>query len=238
MTVTTLSGPVILGSADPVGRLDQQRVEGDAAAGSHPRAARSRESADVFSPSSGIQIMTITDPRVTAVPADGEVVTHASTRLVRALSPGSARSVTVALITLDNGRDRRRPNTFGPLGLAGLDAAITTAIAAAPDAIAVTGKPGSFAAGADLAQLVNADDSPLRSSRHLGTGSSAGSRPKRSPRSRSSTGSPWAAAWNWPCTAATGSSPPTPPHSGTASGVPRDFTRLERHTASPADLRT
>ena len=102
--------------------------------------------------------MTITDSRVTTEPTTTEVVTHASTRLVRLPSPRSALgTVTVAMITLDNGRDRNRPNTFGPFGLASLDAAISAAIDAAPDAIAITGKPFSFAAGADLAQLTDAD---------------------------------------------------------------------------------
>ncbi|HEX6969606.1 MAG TPA: 3-hydroxyacyl-CoA dehydrogenase NAD-binding domain-containing protein [Micromonosporaceae bacterium] len=55
-----------------------------------------------------------------------------------------------ALITLDNGFDHKKPNTFGPAGLASLDAAITEAIAAAPAFIAVTGKPYVFCVGADL----------------------------------------------------------------------------------------
>ena len=85
--------------------------------------------------------------------ARGEVVTQSFTRLVEVPSPGSAGgSIRVALITLDNGRDHTRPSTLGPLGLASLDAAISTAIEATPDAIAVTGKPFVFAVGADLSQ--------------------------------------------------------------------------------------
>jgi len=85
---------------------------------------------------------------------NNEVVTHALTRLIEVPSAGApGGSVRVALITLDNGRDHTRPNTFGPLGLASLDAAISTAIEAAPDAIAVTGKPFIFAVGADLSQF-------------------------------------------------------------------------------------
>jgi 3-hydroxyacyl-CoA dehydrogenase/enoyl-CoA hydratase/carnithine racemase len=88
-----------------------------------------------------------------------EVVTHALTRLVEVPSPGApGGSVRVALITLDNGRDHTRPNTFGPLGLASLDAAIGTAIDASPDAIAVTGKPFIFAVGADLSQVGSVAD--------------------------------------------------------------------------------
>ncbi len=85
--------------------------------------------------------------------ATAEVVTHAFTRIVEvpsAAAPGGSRRV--ALITLDNGRDHTRPSTLGPLGLESLDAAITTAVDAAPDAIAVTGKPFIFAVGADLSQ--------------------------------------------------------------------------------------
>ncbi len=56
----------------------------------------------------------------------------------------------VALITLDNGLDHTRPSTFGPQGLASLNAALDEAFAASPAAIAVTGKPFIFAVGADL----------------------------------------------------------------------------------------
>jgi len=85
---------------------------------------------------------------------NSEVVTHALTRLVDVPSAGApGGTVRVALITLDNGRDHTRPNTIGPLGLASLDAAISTAIEASPDAIAVTGKPYIFAVGADLSQF-------------------------------------------------------------------------------------
>jgi 3-hydroxyacyl-CoA dehydrogenase/enoyl-CoA hydratase/carnithine racemase len=75
-----------------------------------------------------------------------EVVTHAYTRVVRV--PGLARPV--AVITLDNGFDHTKPNTFGRAGLASLNAAFDAAVAADPAAIAVTGKPFIFAVGADL----------------------------------------------------------------------------------------
>ena len=96
------------------------------------------------------KLSTATDSAVTKP----EVVTRALTRLIEVPSAGApGGSVTVALITLDNGRDHTRPNSLGPLGLASLDAAISVAIAAGPDAIAVTGKPFIFAAGADISQL-------------------------------------------------------------------------------------
>ena len=92
---------------------------------------------------------TIEKPRAAA--DSTEVVTHALPRLLTVPSPGApGGTIRVALITLDNGRDHTRPSTLGPLGLASLDAAISTAIEARPDAIAVTGKPFIFAVGADL----------------------------------------------------------------------------------------
>ncbi|MFI6432946.1 3-hydroxyacyl-CoA dehydrogenase NAD-binding domain-containing protein [Rhodococcus oryzae] len=75
-----------------------------------------------------------------------EVVTNAFTKLVSV--PGIEGKV--ALITLDNGFDHTKPSSFGPGGLTALDAALDEAFAANPTAIAITGKPFIFAAGADL----------------------------------------------------------------------------------------
>ncbi|WP_285473332.1 3-hydroxyacyl-CoA dehydrogenase NAD-binding domain-containing protein [Actinoplanes sp. NBRC 101535] len=75
-----------------------------------------------------------------------EVVTRAIVRLVSV--PGLDKQA--ALITLDNGFDHKKPNSFGPAGLTSLDEAITTATAAAPAFIAVTGKPYIFCVGADI----------------------------------------------------------------------------------------
>jgi len=83
--------------------------------------------------------------------APEEVVTQALVREVN-LSAFGAKGV-LALITLDNALDHNRPNTFGPQSLLALDAAITAAIASKPSAIAITGKPFIFAAGADLSAL-------------------------------------------------------------------------------------
>jgi len=59
-----------------------------------------------------------------------------------------------ALITLDNGFDHTKPNTFGPGGLVQLGQAIDTVEAAAKlgeiVGVGVTGKPFIFAVGADL----------------------------------------------------------------------------------------
>ncbi|ASO21943.1 3-hydroxyacyl-CoA dehydrogenase/enoyl-CoA hydratase/carnithine racemase [Actinoalloteichus hoggarensis] len=78
-----------------------------------------------------------------------EVVTRAVTRLVRV--PGLDGPI--ALITIDNGHDHTRPSTLGPQGLISLNEALDTAFAAEPAAIAVTGKPFVFAAGADLSGI-------------------------------------------------------------------------------------
>ncbi|WP_067968732.1 3-hydroxyacyl-CoA dehydrogenase NAD-binding domain-containing protein [Nocardiopsis trehalosi] len=76
-----------------------------------------------------------------------EVVTRALARDVQ-LPYGAGTAV---LITLDNGHDHTKPNTFGPAGLLSLDAAIEAARARTDIvAVAVTGKPFIFAVGADL----------------------------------------------------------------------------------------
>src|SRR5690349_6176969 len=80
----------------------------------------------------------------------GEVVTRALVQDVAL--PGDAG--TLALITLDNGFDHTKPNTFGPQSIAGLTATIgrlrERAEAGEIVAVAVTGKPFIFAVGADL----------------------------------------------------------------------------------------
>jgi 3-hydroxyacyl-CoA dehydrogenase/enoyl-CoA hydratase/carnithine racemase len=78
-----------------------------------------------------------------------EVVTEAKVRFVELPRLG-----TLALLTLDNGHDHTRPNTFGPLGLESLDRALDE-VDARTDvrAVAVTGKPFVFAVGADLSRV-------------------------------------------------------------------------------------
>ena len=83
--------------------------------------------------------------------APEEVVTQALVRDIDLAAFGGSGAL--ALITLDNGQDHNRPNTFGPASLASLNAAITEAISRKPAAIAITGKPFIFAAGADLSGL-------------------------------------------------------------------------------------
>ncbi|MGC4878807.1 3-hydroxyacyl-CoA dehydrogenase NAD-binding domain-containing protein [Micromonospora sp. DT43] len=86
---------------------------------------------------------------MSALAAPNEVVTKALLRSVTV--PGLDRPA--ALITLDNGFDHTKPNTFGPAGLTDLDDAITAALAADPAFIAVTGKPYIFCVGADIVGL-------------------------------------------------------------------------------------
>jgi len=85
--------------------------------------------------------------RAAALVSDKEVVTKALLRKVAL--PGGAG--VLGLITLDNGLDHTKPNTFGPGGLLELNAAIDAALADDEvTAIGVTGKPFILAAGADL----------------------------------------------------------------------------------------
>jgi 3-hydroxyacyl-CoA dehydrogenase/enoyl-CoA hydratase/carnithine racemase len=83
--------------------------------------------------------------------APEEVVTKALVREID-LSAFGAEG-TLALITIDNGLDHTRPNTLGPASLQELDNAITAAENSSAVAIAITGKPFIFAAGADLSGL-------------------------------------------------------------------------------------
>lgn len=84
--------------------------------------------------------------------SDDEVVTHSYVRDIP-ISEGR----TLALITLDNGRDHTRPNTLGPKSLleyaATLDGLRERAAAGEIHAVAVTGKPFILAAGADLSKV-------------------------------------------------------------------------------------
>ncbi|MDQ0892527.1 3-hydroxyacyl-CoA dehydrogenase NAD-binding domain-containing protein [Agromyces ramosus] len=89
--------------------------------------------------------------------ADDEVVTHSYVRDVP-ISDGK----TLALVTLDNGRDHTRPNTLGPVTLLEyaktLDALKERAVAGEIHAVAITGKPFILAAGADLSKVAEVPD--------------------------------------------------------------------------------
>lgn len=83
--------------------------------------------------------------------AENEVITHSRVRDI-ALASGK----TLALITLDNGKDHNRPNTIGPGTLtelnATLDALAERAANGEIDAVGITGKQYILAAGADLTE--------------------------------------------------------------------------------------
>jgi len=89
--------------------------------------------------------------------SEGEVVTRALSRDITL--PHAAG--TAVLITLDNGRGHTRPNTLGAHGLGELNRALDLALARDDIvAIAITGKPFTLAAGADLsgfAKIVSRD---------------------------------------------------------------------------------
>jgi len=88
--------------------------------------------------------------QLTALSED-EVVTHSYVKHVALPSGG-----TLALITLDNGKDYKRPSTLGPRTMRELSDVLDTLRAAAAkgevQAVAITGKEYCFAAGADLSQ--------------------------------------------------------------------------------------
>lgn len=84
--------------------------------------------------------------------ADDEVVTHS---FVRDVTLASGKKL--ALVTLDNGLDFKRPNTLGPKSLLELDECLATLHARAArkeiDAVGITGKQFILAAGADLSKV-------------------------------------------------------------------------------------
>ena len=71
--------------------------------------------------------------------APEEVVTNALVREIDLNAFGATGSL--SLITLDNGQDHNRPNTFGPKSVMALNEAITIAEKSASVAIAITGQP-------------------------------------------------------------------------------------------------
>ncbi len=75
----------------------------------------------------------------------------------------------MGLITLDNGQDHTRPNTFGPQGLIALNTAVDAALAD-PEigSIGVTGKPFILAAGADLTSFAGGGPDGVRVVAELG----------------------------------------------------------------------
>ena len=81
----------------------------------------------------------------------------------------SSRAGRLALLSMHNGRDHRRPNTFGEGALRSLGEALDE-VEAAGDArgLMLTGKPFIFAVGADLEQFAGADADFARRAGALG----------------------------------------------------------------------
>ena len=103
--------------------------------------------------------------RAPEISSDAERVTEAKLR--RVTLPGGAG--VLGLITLDNGEDHTRPNTFGPRGLISLNAAIDEALAdETVTALGVTGKPFILAAGADLTSIAGGGEDGVRIVAELG----------------------------------------------------------------------
>ncbi len=153
--------------------------------------------------------------RAAALASDAEVVTHALLRKVPLRTTGMAAAGVMGLITLDNGQDHRRPNTFGATGLLALNTAIDAALAD-PDvnvdrhhrkALHLCRRCGpghrrrTWTGGGSGDRRVGARD--LRQAR------TATSRP-----SRSSMAWPWAAGSSSLCTATTARCRTRPAHSG------------------------
>ena len=102
--------------------------------------------------------------RAEELSSDAERVTRAKLRKVAL--PGGR---TLGLITLDNGEDHTKPNTFGFGSLLALNTAIDAALADTDvDAIGVTGKPFILAAGADLTSIQSGGPDAVRTIAQLG----------------------------------------------------------------------
>lgn len=103
--------------------------------------------------------------RAQEISSDAERVTQAHLRKVTL--PGGAG--TMGLITLDNGEDHTKPNTFGPRSLIALNTAIDAALADdSITSIGVTGKPFILAAGADLTSIAGGGPDAVRVVAELG----------------------------------------------------------------------
>jgi 3-hydroxyacyl-CoA dehydrogenase/enoyl-CoA hydratase/carnithine racemase len=103
--------------------------------------------------------------RAQEISSEAERVTEAKLRKVTL--PGGAG--VLGLITLDNGEDHTKPNTFGPRGLISLNAAVDAALTDDEVvALGVTGKPFILAAGADLTSIAGGGPDAVRVVAELG----------------------------------------------------------------------
>ncbi|HVM01017.1 MAG TPA: 3-hydroxyacyl-CoA dehydrogenase NAD-binding domain-containing protein [Egibacteraceae bacterium] len=81
----------------------------------------------------------------------------------------SRRAGRLALLTMDNGQDHRKPTTFGPLALESLSRALDTLEGEGDvKGLLLTGKPFVFAAGADLKSFHGADETFARGAAEAG----------------------------------------------------------------------
>jgi 3-hydroxyacyl-CoA dehydrogenase/enoyl-CoA hydratase/carnithine racemase len=103
--------------------------------------------------------------RAQEISSDAERVTQAHLRKVT-LPAGAG---VMGLITLDNGEDHTKPNTFGPRSLIALNTAIDAALADDEiTSLGVTGKPFILAAGADLTSIAGGGSDAVRVVAELG----------------------------------------------------------------------
>jgi 3-hydroxyacyl-CoA dehydrogenase/enoyl-CoA hydratase/carnithine racemase len=107
--------------------------------------------------------------RAEEISSDAERITEAKLRKVALPTRTGRPAGVLGLITLDNGEDHTKPNTFGPRGLLSLNAAIDAALADDEvTALAVTGKPFILAAGADLTSIQGGGPDAVRVVAELG----------------------------------------------------------------------
>jgi len=107
--------------------------------------------------------------RAQEISSDAERVTEAKLRKVTLPAVDGQPAGVMGLITLDNGEDHTKPNTFGPRGLISLNTAIDAALADDEiTSIGVTGKPFILAAGADLTSVAGGGPDGVRVIAQLG----------------------------------------------------------------------
>ncbi|MCW2842555.1 MAG: 3-hydroxyacyl-CoA dehydrogenase [Nocardioides sp.] len=107
--------------------------------------------------------------RAEEISSDAERVTQAHLRKVTLPAGNGRRAGVMGLITLDNGEDHTRPNTFGPRSLLSLNTAIDAALADDEiTSLGVTGKPFILAAGADLTSIAGGGEDGVRVIAQLG----------------------------------------------------------------------
>ncbi|WP_121252865.1 3-hydroxyacyl-CoA dehydrogenase NAD-binding domain-containing protein [Nocardioides ferulae] len=107
--------------------------------------------------------------RAQEISSDAERVTRAHLRKVTLPPVDGKPAGVMGLITLDNGEDHTKPNTFGPRSLIELNTAIDAALADDEiTSLGVTGKPFILAAGADLTSISGGGPDAVRVVAELG----------------------------------------------------------------------